>query len=367
MAGGQFVVNGAAQTSGQELDLTPAQAANTVYDVGTAGGTVFLYAQLDVNGTLSGWQQFAVTAPVDTGPVVTPASTYVSVIGPQSLAVSSLFTYSDPVGSPASLYDVWDTGAGGGHFVLNGAALGANQDNIITAAQMAQLTYQVGTGTDTLSVRANDGAVWGAWSTYFTVSDPPAGAGSAYSLVAGSAANQLLQAGANGNDTLLGGAGANDSLYGGAGGSDSLVAGSGDFQLLQAGADSHDTLVGGTGSSDSLYGGVGGGDSMIGGSGPDQFIVGQFGNNTIFAGTGGDTIDASGGNQIHIASNLGNDTINAGGAGNDVIYFDTRDYAAASIGNNNGVTTLSFDSGAQTIQINAAVANLVFEDRTVRI
>jgi hypothetical protein len=68
---------------------------------------------------------------------------------------------------------------------------------------MAQLTYQVGTGTDALSMRANDGGL-----------RSPGGADSACSLVASSAANQLLQAG----------------------GGDSLAAGSGDFQLLQAGA-----------------------------------------------------------------------------------------------------------------------------------
>ncbi len=58
------MVNGVAQTGGQEVDLTPANVANTVFDVGTAGGTVILYAQLDVTGTLSGWQQLFVTAPV---------------------------------------------------------------------------------------------------------------------------------------------------------------------------------------------------------------------------------------------------------------------------------------------------------------
>jgi hypothetical protein len=52
--------------------------------------------------------------------------------------------------------------------------LPANQDNIISAAQLGQLSYQVGTGTDTLWVRANDGTVWGAWSNSFTISDPPA-------------------------------------------------------------------------------------------------------------------------------------------------------------------------------------------------
>ena len=92
----------------------------------------------------------------------------------QTFAASSLIRYSDPFASPATQYDFWNSGGGGGHFVLNGTALPAKQDNIITAAQLGQLSYQVGTGTDTLRVRANDGTVWGGWSKNFTISDPPA-------------------------------------------------------------------------------------------------------------------------------------------------------------------------------------------------
>jgi hypothetical protein len=33
-------------------------------------------------------------------------------------------------------------------------ALGTNQDNFLTAAQLAQATYVTGTGVDTLQVRA---------------------------------------------------------------------------------------------------------------------------------------------------------------------------------------------------------------------
>jgi ribosomal protein L6P/L9E len=172
IAGGQFVVNGNAQTGGHEIDVTPANLASTVFDVGTAGGTDTLWAQLDVGGKLSGWEEFTVAAPIDTGPVVTPVSSTKNSVQGQSFAASSLFTYSDPVGSVAVEYDFWDTGSGGGHFVLNSTPLSANQDNIITAAQLSQLTYQVGSGTDTLWVRANDGAVWGAWSQSFTISDP---------------------------------------------------------------------------------------------------------------------------------------------------------------------------------------------------
>jgi hypothetical protein len=52
--------------------------------------------------------------------------------------------------------------------MLNGMALGANQDNFVPAAQLSQLAYQSGARTDTLWVRANDGLQYGAWSDPFT-------------------------------------------------------------------------------------------------------------------------------------------------------------------------------------------------------
>jgi probable HAF family extracellular repeat protein len=176
--GGHFVLNGVAQGTNQEIDVTAAQLGQLSHQSGSGADTLWVKAN---DGTLwSGWSSaFTVTAPIDAGPVETPTNpTIISVQG-QSFAASSLFTYNDPFGSPATQYDFWDTGSGGGHFLLNGTPLSGNQDNIIPAAQLAQLTYQVGSGTDTLWVRANDGTVWGSWSSSFTVSDPfmvPAGA-----------------------------------------------------------------------------------------------------------------------------------------------------------------------------------------------
>src|SRR5205807_2106484 len=67
VGGGQFVVNGTPQTGGHEIDVSPANVANTVFDVGTAGGTDTLWAQLlQNNGTLTGWQPFTVTVPSPT-------------------------------------------------------------------------------------------------------------------------------------------------------------------------------------------------------------------------------------------------------------------------------------------------------------
>jgi hypothetical protein len=71
--------------------------------------------------------------------------------------------------SPTSRGRHFDRGTGGGHVALNGVALPANQDNIISATQLSQTTYVAGTGADTLWVKANDGTVWGTWSNPFSV------------------------------------------------------------------------------------------------------------------------------------------------------------------------------------------------------
>ena len=89
LAGGQFVVNGVPQTGGHEIDVAPANVANTVFDAGTAGGTDTLWARLLQNdGTLTPWQQFNVT---DAVTVATGASVelHAAFVGPVSFAGST--------------------------------------------------------------------------------------------------------------------------------------------------------------------------------------------------------------------------------------------------------------------------------------
>ena len=65
VGGGQFTVNGVAQTGGHEIDVAPADLPNTFFNVGTLGGTDTLYAQLlQWNGQLTPWKSITVTAPV---------------------------------------------------------------------------------------------------------------------------------------------------------------------------------------------------------------------------------------------------------------------------------------------------------------
>ena len=171
--GGHFVLNGVVQPVNQEIDVTAAQLSQLSYQSGSGADTLQVRAYDGLKW--SSWSNsFTVRAPIDTGPTVTPTNASLKSLANQTFAASSLIRYSDPFGSPATQYDFWNSGGGGGHFVLNGAVLPAKQDNIITAAQLGQLSYVVGTGTDTLRVKANDGTVWGGWSKSFTISDPPA-------------------------------------------------------------------------------------------------------------------------------------------------------------------------------------------------
>src|SRR6202008_548231 len=63
LAGGEFIIGGVAQSGGHEIDVAPANVANTVFDAGTAGGTDTLWAQLQLNdGTVTGWQSFSVSS-----------------------------------------------------------------------------------------------------------------------------------------------------------------------------------------------------------------------------------------------------------------------------------------------------------------
>jgi hypothetical protein len=183
--GGYFMLNGAAQGANQGIFVDATQLSQLTYQSGSGADT--LWVRANDGAQWSSWSSsFTVTAPIDSGPMVTPTNSAIKSFPNQLFAASSLISYSDPFNSPATQYDFWNSGGGGGHFVLNGTALPAGQDNTISAAQLSQISYQVGTGTDTLWTRANDGTVWGAWSNGFTISDPSAvGAGETITLGSG--------------------------------------------------------------------------------------------------------------------------------------------------------------------------------------
>jgi hypothetical protein len=175
-AGGQLVVNGIAQSGGRTIYLGPTDLANTMFDVGSSIGTDTLWAQLVENdGTLSGWQQFAVGVTMPT-----LAVTSLGAARGQVLNLSSLVTIADPGSLGYQKLELWDSNgtAAGGQFKINGAAQTAGHEIDVTSATFASTVFDVGTasGTDTLWAQLveNDGTLSG-WRP-FTVSSltPPA-------------------------------------------------------------------------------------------------------------------------------------------------------------------------------------------------
>jgi hypothetical protein len=176
--GGQFMVNGVAQAGGQEIDVSPANVANTVFDVGTAGGTDTLWARLlENNGTLTTWQEFTVTAPTATLPSIAVSSDPSATRG-QTVALSNLVTVSDPDSAGYQTLELWDSNGtvAGGQFVVNGVAQTGGHEIDVTPANVAKTVFDAGTsaGTDTLWAQfvENNGTASG-WEK-FTVTVPEA-------------------------------------------------------------------------------------------------------------------------------------------------------------------------------------------------
>ena len=102
----------------------------------------------------------------DHAPVVT-ASDFTASKN-QNIAASSLFSVSDADGDAITQYQFWDSTADAlsGRFVVGGVAQGSGQNIDVTAAQLSSTTFQSGSGSDDLWVRAYDGILWSAWTPF---------------------------------------------------------------------------------------------------------------------------------------------------------------------------------------------------------
>ena len=157
VAGGQFVINGTPQGGGHEIDVAPGDVPNTVFDVGTLGGTDTLWARvLQTDGTLTSWQKFTVTAPMAELPTVRVTNATTAIRG-QQIALSTLVSIADPDGVGYQKLELWDANGtvGGGQFVVNGADQTGGHEIDVSPTDVAKTVFDVGTlrGTDTLWAR----------------------------------------------------------------------------------------------------------------------------------------------------------------------------------------------------------------------
>ena len=162
---GHWLVGGIAQGTNQAIDVTAAQLAQATFQSGSGSDDLWIRAN---DGLLwSDWKEFHVNAPANHVPTVTAAGFTAS--HNQNIAAS----LSDADNDTITNYQFWDstTDPTSGHWVAGGMAQGANQAIDVTAAQLAQTTFQSGSGPDDLWVRAFDGINWSAWKE-FLVSAP---------------------------------------------------------------------------------------------------------------------------------------------------------------------------------------------------
>jgi len=154
---------------GQGATVTVASLADTwVRGGAVAGGDTYEARAFD-GFEWGAWTSFALTtrAVANRAPVVSAAD---RTLRPgQAVGVAAMFSVTDADGDAAFSYELWDGGAGGGYFRINGGSpRPAGMAVPVASAQLALSEYVGGPtqGTETLWVRANDGQAWGAWAPW---------------------------------------------------------------------------------------------------------------------------------------------------------------------------------------------------------
>ncbi|MGY3482155.1 autotransporter passenger strand-loop-strand repeat protein [Bradyrhizobium sp. USDA 4011] len=160
---GHFVVNGAIQAANVEIDVAAANLSQVSYVFGPGGSASdTLWVKANDGSEWSSWKSFTATA-TNQAPTVSVAN--VVTVSGQTFAAANLVTATDADGDAITKYALWDSNTNG-HWSVNGAAQAVNTEIDITAAQLSQTTYQAGSGTDQLWIRAYDGIAWGAWQSF---------------------------------------------------------------------------------------------------------------------------------------------------------------------------------------------------------
>jgi len=172
-ASGYITINGAPQAAGTVIEITAAQLAQTAFVVGRVPDTLNIRA-FDGQDWSNSWATTTVTPPGNHLPLVI-TSNLIMVAG-ASTALSNLFIVSDADGDSITRYQLWDAtrDPNGGYFTIAGQKQPAGAIIDVSAAQLTQTFFVMGTVATNLQIRAFDGVDWSAgdnatWAP-FTVS-----------------------------------------------------------------------------------------------------------------------------------------------------------------------------------------------------
>jgi VCBS repeat-containing protein len=163
---GHFQVGSMVEPSGV-FYLTAAQYAQAVFIPGASGASEHIYADAYDGFQWSAVKDFYVSAPADT-PAVMTASDVQLTQGQTSVAVSNLFTASDPDGDTITQYGVYDATPGNGHFQV-GSMVEPSGVFYLTPAQYAQAVFIPGASgaSEHIYADAYDGFQWSAVKDFY--------------------------------------------------------------------------------------------------------------------------------------------------------------------------------------------------------
>ncbi len=153
---GHFTVNGVVQAARTTFAVSASQLAQTTFTAGSFNSDD-LFVNVYDGAAFSGPQEFHVNVPANHAPTVT--ATDQTAPSGQVMSASSLFQASDADGDGLT-YFFYDNSADptSGHFTVNGVVQPAGTTFAVSAAQLAQTTFTVGTaGTEDLFVNVWDG------------------------------------------------------------------------------------------------------------------------------------------------------------------------------------------------------------------
>jgi hypothetical protein len=168
---GFWVLNGAVLPSGQITEISAAQLPELSFVAGVSASDSLEVAASDSSG-FGAFAPFAVVAS-SAGLTPAPVVSASDALEPPNLniAASSLFSGSVFSGLSIAAYEVDDTTTDSGHWVFNGSVEPAGQLVYVAAAQLSELSFATGYGTDAVMVWANADGRWSNFTT-FTVQPP---------------------------------------------------------------------------------------------------------------------------------------------------------------------------------------------------
>ncbi|WP_370201197.1 Ig-like domain-containing protein [Bradyrhizobium elkanii] len=167
------MVNGVAQAANTEIDVSAANLSQVSYVFGPGGSpSDTLWVKANDGSMWSSWKSFTATA---TNQAPTVSVSNVTTVSGQVFAASSLVSATDADGDTITKYALWDSNTNG-RWNVNGVNQSVNTEIDVTPAQLAQTTYQAGSGTDQLWIRAYDGSAWGVWQPFNVTGESPSSA-----------------------------------------------------------------------------------------------------------------------------------------------------------------------------------------------